>query len=129
MENIFTKKLPCSEFTKKRYNPNHEIYNLDAVLSLQRLLAEMLVFSQPGRVELLPAYPKDFPAGQLSGLRIHGGHKLDLSWSNGQIKSVTVYAGKTGTYEFIHGSKTKSIRLIVGVKYVLDEHFNLISSR
>lgn len=108
------------------HNPDHSVYNLDAVLSLQRLISEMLVFSQPGRVELLPAYPKDFPAGQLSGLRIHGGHKIDLSWANGQLKSVTMYAGKTGTCEFVYGNNIKSIRLVAGMKYVLDEHFKLI---
>ncbi len=111
------------------HNPEHAVYNLDAVLSLQRLLSEMLVFSQPGRIELLPAYPKDFPNGQLSGLRIHGGHKLDISWSNGQLKSATIYTGKNDKCEFIYGSKTKSLRVVAGMKYVLDERLNLIVRR
>ena len=52
-----------------------------------------------------------------------------IAGSNGQIISVTVYAGKTGICEFIYGSKTKTIRLVAGMKYELNEHFNLITGK
>jgi alpha-L-fucosidase 2 len=111
------------------HNPNHAIYNLDAVLSLQRLLSDMVVFSQPGRIELLPACPTDFPTGQLSGLRIHGGHKLDISWNNGQLRSATVYAGKNDQCEFIYEGKVKTIRLVAGLSYILDKNLNVMEKK
>ena len=37
--------------------------NLDTSLSMPHLLMEMLVFSRPGYIELLPAWPKDFADG------------------------------------------------------------------
>lgn len=108
------------------HNPNHDIYNLDAALSLQRLLSELLVFSQPGRVEFLPACATDFPAGKLTGLRIHGGHKLDISWSNGKLIKAVVKAGKNDTCTFIYGDKEKTIKLVAGRQYVFNGQFNLL---
>lgn len=108
------------------HNPEHEIYNLDAVLSLQRLLSEILVFSQPGRIEFLPACAKTFPAGQLKGLRIHGGHKLDISWSDGHLISATVHAGKNDDCLFAYAGKTKRIRLIEGKQYAFNSQFDLL---
>lgn len=110
------------------HNPEHEIYNLDAVLSLQRLLSEMLVFSQPGHVEFLPACASSFPSGKLSGLRINGGHKMDISWLDGKLKSATIYAGQNDDYEFVYGKKIKKIRLAAGGRYTFDSQFNIVRS-
>jgi hypothetical protein len=107
------------------HNPEHDIYNLDAVLSLQRLLSEMLVFSEPGRVEFLPACSAAFPLGKLSGLRIHGGHKMDISWLAGKLESAVIYAGKNDDYTFIYEGKVRRIRLTAGKRYSFDSQFNL----
>ena len=101
------------------HNPEHEIYNLDAVLSLPRLLYDLLVFSQPGRLELLPACPKDFPAGKLSGMRIHNGHKLDISWKDGQLVSATIYPAKNDKVEIVLGNRVKTIEVSSGVAYTM----------
>ncbi len=108
------------------HNPNHAIYNLDAVLSLQRLLSDLLVFSQPGRIELLPACPKDFPKGKLAGVRIHGGHKLDIEWAEGKLLSATIHAGKNDDCKIIFGTKSKTIELKAGKKYFFDKNLNLL---
>ena len=69
------------------HDPNHSVYNLDAVLSLPRLFMEMLVYTEPGYVELLPAWPAEYPEGKLSGVRLYGGHTLTLSWRQGRLVS------------------------------------------
>lgn len=109
------------------HNPDHAIYNLDAVLSLQRLLADMLVFSQPGRIELLPACMKEFPSGKLLGVRIHGGHKLDIQWANGKLIAATVYAGKNDSCVFVYNGNEKSIRLKAGQQYAFDKQMNIVT--
>lgn len=111
------------------HNPDHDIYNLDAALSLQRLLSEMLVFSQPGRVEFLPACSSAFPSGKLSGLRIHGGHKMDIAWLDGKLRSATIHAGKNDNCEFVYGNKTKKIRLLAGATYIFDSKLDLVRSK
>jgi len=96
------------------HNPNHEIYNLDAALSLQRLLADIVVFSQPGRIDLLPAYTKAFPNGKLTGVRIHGGHKLDIQWADGKLKSAIIHAGKSEVCTFLYKGKERKLQLVAG---------------
>jgi len=109
------------------HNPNHSIYNLDAVLSIQRLLSEMMVFSQPGRIELLPACPHNFPTGKLSGIRIQGGHKADIVWAHGELISLIIHAGKTGTYTIVYRNQSKNLQLVAGRKFMFDKDLNLVT--
>jgi len=107
------------------HNPEHSIYNLDAALSLQRLLSDLLVFSQPGRVELLPACSSSFPTGKLTGLRIHGGHKLDISWANGGLVSAVVHAGHNDSCTFICNKKSVTIKMVAGKQYRFNNRMEL----
>jgi alpha-L-fucosidase 2 len=93
------------------HNPRHEIYNLDSVLSLPRLMAEMAAFSQPGRIELLPAMPEQFPDGKLTGIRIHGGHKLDIEWKEGRLVSATVHGGRQDVIDVVYRGASCSLAL------------------
>jgi alpha-L-fucosidase 2 len=120
-----TKKVAVSldRFARRKYvngglvtahYPNYRIYNLDSVLSLPRLMVEMVAFSQPGRLELMPACPADFPSGKLAGIRIHGGHKLDVEWKDGKLVAATVCAGKDETLTLVCAGVEKQIPLKAG---------------
>ncbi|WP_413666880.1 glycoside hydrolase N-terminal domain-containing protein [Mucilaginibacter sp. Mucisp86] len=110
------------------HNPNHSIYNLDAALSIQRLLSEMMVFSQPKCLELLPACPDNFPDGKLSGIRILGGHKADIVWAHGKLISLTVHAGKRDTCRIIYKGKSKNVLLTAGHKFTFDKNLDLVAN-
>lgn len=68
------------------HEPGRAIFNLDAILSFPRLLMEMLVFTKSGYIEFLPAWPVGFPDGSLKGMRIYGGHTLDICWEAGRLE-------------------------------------------
>ncbi|MBO9619843.1 MAG: glycoside hydrolase N-terminal domain-containing protein [Niabella sp.] len=106
------------------HNPNHAIYNLDAALSLPRLLSESLVFSQPGKIELLPACAANFPDGKLSGIRVHGGHKLTIAWANGKLKEAILYPGRNETCTISYLKKSRKIRLSAGHPVVFHEQLD-----
>jgi alpha-L-fucosidase 2 len=85
------------------------------VLSMPRLLVEMVAFSQPGHLELMPACPADFPAGKLYGIRIHGGHKLDVEWNGGKLVAATLRPGKDESLTVVcAGTETRTLKLKSG---------------
>lgn len=113
-------------FARRRYvydglvtshDPNHQIFNLDAILSLPRLFMEMLVYTEPGKIELLPAWPEEYAGGQLKGVRVFGGHTLDISWKDGELVDAVLHAGQDDSYEIIYRDKTKQLELHKGETY------------
>ena len=105
------------------HDPNHQIYNLDAILSLPRLFMEMLVYTEPGKMELLPAWPREYADGQLKGVRVFGGHTLDISWKDGELVDAVLYAAQDGLYEISYRGKTKQIKLQTGKSYHFSDVF------
>jgi len=80
------------EFARQRFmnasfischNPGPRIYNLDATFSLPAVLTEMLLYSEPGLIEALPALPQErFARGTLRGLHARGGVTVEeLHWN------------------------------------------------
>lgn len=101
------------------HDPEHSVYNLDAVLSLPRLFMEMLVYTEPGKLELLPAWPKEYTDGKLEGIRLYGGHVLKLAWKGGKPVRASLQAGKSETLEVTYKGESRKIRLEKGKKYNL----------
>ncbi|MDR3232579.1 MAG: glycoside hydrolase N-terminal domain-containing protein [Planctomycetaceae bacterium] len=55
-------------------------------------MAEMLMQSHSGEISLLPALPKQWPNGAVSGFRARGGFDLDMEWKAGVLAQAVIKA-------------------------------------
>ncbi|MGW3123912.1 glycosyl hydrolase family 95 catalytic domain-containing protein [Streptomyces sp. NPDC001107] len=63
------------------HNPNLDIYNADAANAIPGVLAETLIYSRPGVLEILPALPDQLPKGTITGVRARGRIRIhNFAW-------------------------------------------------
>ncbi|MPY60400.1 glycosyl hydrolase family 95 catalytic domain-containing protein [Streptomyces spongiae] len=79
------------------HNPGRDIYNADAAHALPAVLAEALLCTRPGVLELLPALPEQWDRGRITGVRGRGGIRVhSLDWDlPGRTATVTVTSDQT----------------------------------
>ena len=98
----------------------HGPMQIDGNFGVTAAIAEMLLQSQEGEINLLPALPKDWANGSVKGLCARGGFEVDLDWANGQLTRVVVH-NNTGTVcRLRYGTRTASPTLTPGQSIELD---------
>ena len=80
---------------------------VDGSLGMTAAITEMLMQSQDGVIDVLPALPDEWSSGEFRGVRTRGGFELDLQWIDKRITRVKVVSKVGNTFKIRSNSEMR----------------------
>lgn len=74
----------------------HPPFQIDGNFGCTSGITEMLLQTQNGSIDILPALPEEWKNGKIIGLRTYGGFEVNLVWENNQIAKITIKSNLGG---------------------------------
>ena len=68
----------------------HPPFQIDGNFGCTSGITEMLLQSQDGSIDVLPALPDEWKNGSINGLKAYGGYEVSCTWENNQVKKITI---------------------------------------
>jgi alpha-L-fucosidase 2 len=84
---------------------SHPPFQIDGNLGAVAGYCEMLVQSHTGEIRLLPALPKSWPDGKVTGIRARGGFELDMTWKNDRLTKAVLHSKSGLPCKVVYGER------------------------
>ena len=92
----------------------HPPFQIDGNFSGTAGFCEMLMQSDGENMELLPALPKEWPAGEIKGIKARGNYELAIVWNNGKVSKATITSKNAGKLNVKYNGKQSVLNFKAG---------------
>jgi len=97
----------------------HPPFQIDGNFGTTAGIAEMLIQSHAGTIHLLPALPKSWPSGEVTGLKARGGYEIDIMWENNELTKAELRSERGQACNLRYKDKVMNLDLKQGGKQII----------
>lgn len=93
------------------------VFQIDGNLGAAAAILEMLAYSRPDRLELLPAVTTETSGGCVRGMGLKSGGNLSMEWENGKVRRLAIIPGRTTELTLCVNGMQEQVKLTAGTVF------------